>query len=255
MVSTLFHAVFYNPIYNLLVFLVALSPGGDVGIAIVIATLIVKLLLLPLSMAAIRTQREMKRIEPLLAELKTKHPDRQEQAMKTMELYREHRINPFASIVTIFIQLPVLITLYWVFRAEAFPTVHTALLYGFTMQPAHVSLMFLGLFDVTGHSLVLAVLAGIAQYLQAHFMSAPLETAAHSDKAEGSFQTDFARAMQVQMKYVLPLIIGTFAYTSGVVALYFITSALFQAFQEYFVLRKVREKYSDAPVNASQVSG
>lgn len=245
MISTLFHAAFYNPVYNLLVFLVALIPGGDVGVAIVLATLLVKFLLLPLSLSAIRTQREMKRIEPLLKDLKKKYPDKQEQALKTMELYRERRINPFASIATLFIQLPILIALYWVFRAGAFSTLNTALLYGFTPLPAHVSLIFLGLVSVTGSSVTLAALAGAAQYLQAHFMTAPASPA--SPEGEASFAADMARAMTVQMKYVFPVIIGVFAYTSGAIALYFITSALAQTFQEYFVLRKVRGEHSQQP--------
>lgn len=240
MVSYLFHLVFYNPIYNLLVFLVGLMPGGDVGLAIIAATLIVKFLLLPLSIAASRTQREMKRIEPLLAELKKKYPDKQEQAAKTLELYREHRINPFAGVSTLFLQIPILLALYWVFRAQAFPALNTALLYSFTPHPATVSLMFLGHFLVTSHSIALAVLAAGAQFMQAYIMATQLTPAVKGEK--GSFQTDFANAMQMQMKYVLPIIIGVIAYTSGVVALYFITSNLVSAFQEYFVLRKVRAK-------------
>ncbi len=250
MVSALFHAVFYNPIYNLLVFLVAFMPGGDVGLAIIMATILVKLLIFPLSIAASRTQREMKRIEPMLNAIKKRYTNAQEQAAKTMELYREHRINPFAGIATIFIQLPILIALYWVFRGEPFPAIHTALLYSLTPHPAHVSLAFFGLLDITGHSLPLALLAALSQYLQAHFMAVPLSPAAvPGADAKGSFQADFGRAMQMQMKYVFPVLIGVFAYTSGVIALYFIASSLFGAFQEYFVLRRVRAKYAGAPVS------
>lgn len=240
MVSNLFHLFFYNPIYNLLVFWVGLIPGGDVGLAIIAVTLIVKFILLPLSIAASKTQREMKRIEPLLAELKKKYPDKQEQAAKTLLLYREHHINPFAGIATLFLQIPILLALYWVFIYQAFPTLDPVLLYSFTPHPGAVSLSFLGLVLVTGHSAVLAVIAAATQYVQAHIMATQLTPPVQGEK--GSFQTDFAHAMQVQMKYILPIIIGVISYTSGAIALYFITSNLVGAFQEYFVLRKVRNK-------------
>src|SRR3989344_5138325 len=116
MISSFFNAVFYNPIYNLLVALIAAIPGGDVGIAVIILTLFVRLVLLPFSLSAARTQRAMRLLEPKLAELREQHKDKKEgQAVKSRELYRTERVNPFASILTVFIQIPVLLALFWVF--------------------------------------------------------------------------------------------------------------------------------------------
>lgn len=70
MISNLFNAVFYDPIYNALVALVALIPGGDVGIAVIIVTVIIRLILLPFSLSAARTQRSMKILEPKIKALK-----------------------------------------------------------------------------------------------------------------------------------------------------------------------------------------
>src|SRR3989344_9441543 len=172
MISSFFNAVFYNPIYNLLVALMAAIPGGDVGIAVIILTLFVRLVLLPFSLSAARTQRAMRLLEPKLAELREKHKDnKEEQAVKTLELYRTERVNPFASILTVFIQMPVLLALFWVFYYEPFSTVsaiNVTRLYGFTPVPSDVSLLFLGVVSVAGKSVALAFLAGITQFYQAH---------------------------------------------------------------------------------------
>lgn len=233
MISTLFHAVFYNPIYNALVALVALVPGSDVGVAVIIVTIIIRLMLLPFSLSAARTQRAMKILEPRMKELKEKHKgDKEKEALGTLALYREAEVNPFASILMVFIQIPVLLALYWVFYYEPFSTINTARLYAFTPVPRFISLEFLGLISVAGKSIVLAVLAGLTQFLQAHL--ALSGTMKSSDTK--SMQNDFQRMMGMQLKYVFPFLIGTISYTtSGAIALYFIATNLTGSLQELYV--------------------
>ncbi|MEK7135558.1 MAG: YidC/Oxa1 family membrane protein insertase, partial [Patescibacteria group bacterium] len=172
MISTFFHAVFYNPIYNALVALVALIPGSDVGIAVILVTIVIRLILLPFSLSAARTQRAMKFLEPKIKELKERHKGHKEkEALETLALYREAKVNPFASILMVFMQIPVLLALYWVFYYEPFSTVSAITmtrLYSFTPVPPMVSLEFLGIISVAGKSMVLAFLAGITQFYQAH---------------------------------------------------------------------------------------
>ncbi|MDP1689971.1 MAG: YidC/Oxa1 family membrane protein insertase [bacterium] len=240
MISTFFHAVFYNPIYNALVALVALVPGGDVGVAVIIVTIAIRLLLLPFSLSAARTQRAMKILEPKLKELKEKHKDNKEkEALETLALYKEEKVNPFASILTVFIQIPVLLALYWVFYYEPFSTassINIARLYGFTPVPQSISLQFLGLISVAGKSIVLAVLAGLSQYLQAHM--ALSGTMKPSDTK--GMQNDFQRVMGLQLKYVFPFLIGIISYTtSGAIALYFITTNLAGSLQELYVRKTI----------------
>lgn len=235
MISAFFHAVFYNPIYNALVALVAVIPGNDVGIAVILVTIAIRLLLLPFSISAARTQRAMKTLEPKLKELKEKHKnDKEKEAVETLALYKEEKVNPFASILTVFIQIPVLLALYWVFRFEPFSHINTALLYSFTPTPSHVSLLFLGVISVFGKSLTLAILAGISQFIQANLA---LSGTMKPSDAKG-MQNDFQRVMGMQLKYVFPFIIATISYTtSGAVALYFITTNLAGAAQELHVRR------------------
>ena len=217
MISLFFHAAFYNPIYNALVALVALVPGGDVGIAVILLTIAIRLVLLPFSLSAARTQRAMKTLEPQIKELKEKHKgDKEKEALETLALYKAARVNPFASILTVFIQIPVLLALYWVFRYEPFSTIDAVRLYAFTPVPHAVSLEFLGLISVAGKSIILAVLAGLAQFLQAHLaLSGTMKPS-----SEGTMK-NFQQVMGMQLKYVFPFLIGTISYTtSGAVALY-----------------------------------
>lgn len=235
MVSAFFHAVFYNPIYNVLVALVALIPSGDVGLAVILLTLIIRLVLLPFSLSAARTQRAMRTLEPKLKELKEVHKDDKEmQAKKTLELYRTEKVNPFASLLIVFLQLPVLLALYWVFRYEPFTMLDTARLYAFTPVPHTITDSLFGLVSMAGKSIVLAVLAGVAQFVQAS-----LALSRAPAPISGGMQADFNRAMNMQMRYVFPVLIATIAYTtSAAVALYWVTSNTAGALQEWYVRRK-----------------
>src|SRR3989338_5747656 len=124
----------------------AVVPKGDVGVAVVVLTIIIRLVLLPFSISAARTQRAMKEIEPKIKELKETHKgDKEKEALETLALYREAKVNPFASILMVFIQIPALLALYWVFFYEPFPAINVARLYAFTPTPDASSLEFLGI--------------------------------------------------------------------------------------------------------------
>jgi YidC/Oxa1 family membrane protein insertase len=237
MISAFFHTFFYNPIYNLLVTLVAITPWGDVGVAVILLTIIIRLILLPFSLSAARTQRAMRALEPKLAELKEKHKDnKEEHARQTLELYRTEKVNPFASILTIFVQLPVLLALYWVFFYEPFTIINTKLLYSFTPVPGTITDSLFGLVPMASKSLILAILAGATQYLQAHFslVNAP------QPSGEG-LQADFTRIMTLQLRYVFPILIAVIAYTtSAAIALYFVTTNIAGALQEIYIQKKLK---------------
>jgi len=235
MISTLFHAAFYNPIYNALVAIVALVPGGDVGVAVILITIAIRLILLPLSLKTARAQRTMKTLEPKIKEIKEKHKgDKEKEALDTWALYKEARVNPFSGFFILLVQIPVLLALYWVFAYEPFSAIDTMKLYSFTPTPGHVSMEFLGILSVSGKSILLAVLAGATQFLQAYFM-----LKGNTPVTGGGMQGDFQKIMGVQLKYVFPILMGVISYTtSGAVALYFITTNLFGALQEWYVARK-----------------
>jgi len=226
----------YNPLYNGFVFLSGALPFLDIGIVIILFTIIVKLILFPISKKAVRTQALMKLVEPELNLIKEKYKDdKQAQALKIMNFYKEKQINPFSSIFLLFIQLPIIFALYRIFY-NGFSPVHIDLLYSFIHAPETISTIFLGFVDVTSKSWFMAAIAAISQFFQIK-LSVPA-LAPRKDKP--SFSDDFARNMQVQMKYVLPIMIFFIsANIASALALYWITSNLFTIGQELVVRKQL----------------
>lgn len=242
MISNIYHAIVYQPLYNGLVFLMDVIPWADAGVAIVLFTIIVKLILFPLSKKSVSTQIQMKKFEPELKALKEKYKDNnQEQAKQTMAFYKEKGINPFAGVILVFIQLPIIIALYRVFLKSGLPTINQTLLYPFVHIPSHVNIVFLGLVDISHKSLWLALLAGITTFLQVRYsMPAPKKTDVKPG-GKPSFQDDLARTMSMQMRYFFPIVAFFISYSiSGVIALYWITSNIFTIGQELVIRRKYR---------------
>lgn len=233
-----FHTVLYTPIYNLLIGLTDILPGYDIGLAVVVATLIVKVIIMPLSFAALRTQRSIKAMEPEMKRIREELKDDKEAQAKAMfALYKEYNVNPFAGLLTLIIQLPIVLSLYWVFNSKTLLSVDTALLYSFIPVPEAISPLFLGIFAITGASVILALLAGLTQLVYGWYA---IPVPEKSTKAPGTdMQADFGRAMALQMRYALPLFIIAAAYfTSVAIALYFITSNLVGILQEFVVRRQ-----------------
>lgn len=236
MISSLFHVGLYTPIYNLLILLVDYVPNGDIGIAVILVTLAVKLITSPLSISAAKTQRRMRIIEPQLKALREKYKtDKEKQAREMMAMYKNNGIRPFSSLLAILIQLPVIIALYLVFIKEKLMTVNMALVYSFVPLPTQISTLFLGIFPTTGHSIILAIFAAGLQFAQA-YVTIPVPE--KSKNPTGFSGEEFARAIALQSRYILPLLIGVFAYTSGAIALYFMTSSIVGIIQEYYVRRQ-----------------
>ena len=220
---------------NILAFLVSITPGGDIGVAVIVLTLIVKFALLPLSQRSIESQAKMNKLAPVLNKLKSSGLSKEEQAKKTFELYKTTKTNPFSGCLLILIQIPVIFALYYSFLKGI--KFDNGILYPFIHMPVHISTHFLGLLDISkGKSLILAILAGLSQYFQAYYMPKPAPKI-NTDKA--SFQDSFSKSMQMQMKYIFPFVVAFIAYSvSGVIALYWITSNAVSVGQQIYLRRK-----------------
>jgi YidC/Oxa1 family membrane protein insertase len=235
----LFYTYLYTPIYNLLIFFVDVVPGGDVGIAVILVTLVVKLILSPLTIGAAETGHRTRLIAPQLKEIQKKYKDNREKlALETLALYKNNGIRPFASIFGSLLQIPVVLALYLVFHNEQLLSPNTDLIYSFITYPAQISPLFLGIFPTTGHVLILALIAAAVQYLQGH-LSIPIPKKEAGTTPATS--EEFARAMSIQARFLIPVIIGVVAYISGALAIYFITSSVFGIAQEYYVRYKLRD--------------
>lgn len=224
----------YGPLLNALAFLVSIVPGGDVGIAVIILTFIVKTVLFPLSQRSIESQIKMNLLAPELKKIKDGGASKEEQAKQTFELYKHHKTNPFSGCLLVIIQFIIIIPLYYVFLNGI--NLDGGLLYPFIHTPEHVNMLFLGVLDISQKKIIiLAILAGLSQYFQAYLMPKPVV----SDKPSTSFQENFAKSMQTQMKYVFPFVVAFIAYSvSGAVALYWITSNIFAIGQQLYANKK-----------------
>jgi YidC/Oxa1 family membrane protein insertase len=223
--------------YNFLVFLVDILPGGNIGLAVIILTILIKLALFPLSQKSIATQVKMRKIEPEMKRIKEKYKDQKEQAQKIMELYKEHKLNPFSGCFLMLLQLPVIFALYYVFL-QGFKFDAVAL-YSFVHIPETVNTYFLGI-NLLGKSVVLALIAGASQYYQLR-LAMPAVVPTEKGK-EPTFQEEFTRNMTLQMKYIFPVMVFFIAYTiSSAIALYWIVSNLFAIAQELYVRKTVTD--------------
>ena len=234
-----YQAVIYQPLYNGLIFLMDIIPWADAGVAVVLFTIIVKLILFPLSKKAVVTQQKMRQFDPELKKIKEKYKDKQEQAKQMFAFYKEKKLNPFSSFFLILIQIPIVYALYSIFMSSGLPQIKEEILYSFVNVPPAVDMVFLGLVDISLKSWILVILVGVTAFLQMKIAMPKIDL-----KEKGkTFKDDLARSMSVQMKYVFPVIAAVISYTiSGAIALYWLTSNLFAIGQEIYIKRKIKKE-------------
>ena len=223
----IFFTLFYQPIFNLLVFLYNNVPNNDLGIAIIVLTLIIRLLLYPLSKKSIKSQKDLQNIQPEIDKLKEEYKDDKEKmGPELMSLYKKHKINPFSSCFPMLIQLPFFIAIYRVFFDGLTKEGSMSALYSFVANPGTLNPIAFGFLDLSEKSIVVALLAGAGQFCQSKMMMAK--------KQKGS-----AGMMGRQMMYIMPIItivIGA-KFPAGL-TFYWLLTTLFSVAQQYFVLGK-----------------
>ena len=188
----------------------------------------------------------MRELQPALDKLKVDYKDdKSAQSLKMMELYKQKGVNPFSSIILLFIQLPIMYGLYYVFLRSGLPVVDKALLYPFIASPV-INMHYLGILDITKASNILSLCAAVAQYVQLDFSARMLKKTAPqlkkgANSTDVSPQMDTAMRMTNQMKYIVPVIIFVFSYKlSAVISLYWTVTNLFTLAQEFVVRRQLR---------------
>jgi YidC/Oxa1 family membrane protein insertase len=233
--SYLYHTLVYYPLYNGLIYLFDVFPWIDAGIAVIIFTIFVRLILFPLSKKSIVTQVRMKEIEPELNKLKQTVTDKQKQAVMVMELYKKKGVNPFSSFFLLLLQLPIIYTLYYIFVSSGLPSVEVESLYPFVNTPT-INMLFLGTFDISKSSIFLSLCASAAQYFQLHYS---LSSAPQSPSPSNAMNA--TQDMMKNMKYIFPVMIFLISYkVSAVVAVYWTVSSLFTLAQELVVRRHIK---------------
>lgn len=239
----MFHTLFYEPVYNLLVVILTVIPFHDIGAAIIVVTLIVKVLLLPLNLSALRTQYMMKRLEPKMNKIKELQKTNPQESSKMMiDLYRKEKVNPFASLFAVIIQIPIFFALYFVFSEGLKADPES--LYAFVNFPEKLQTLAFGLFDVTQKNIVIAVLTGLSSYALARRQT--VDMVVKKETHEESFQDHFMKSMKIQLLYVLPVIIAvSSAVLPSALGLYWFISNIIGYAQDVYMKNKLAHLHPD----------
>lgn len=232
MISYLFNEVFYKPLFNGLVFLYSVVPYHDMGVSIIVLTVVIRLVLWPLTGKGVKSQKTLATLQPKIEEVKEKYKSNKEaQAKALMALYSENKINPLSGIIPILVQIPIIIALWQVFLNSTNFDLNS--IYWFIQKPEEVQTFFFGFFDLTKRSMLLALVAGALQYLQTK-MIMPSYAKPSNGKPPGS--ADFGQIMSKQMLYLGPVIsIIIFWRLPAALPLYWIIVTLMTIIQQHFI--------------------
>ena len=227
-----FNTFFYKPILNALIFLTTVLPGHDLGLAVILLTVIIRTLMFPMTHKMLKTQNAMKNIEPEVKKIYADNKNKEDQAKALMELYKKHGINPLSGFFILLIQLPILFAMYQVFLyGLPFPAGDV---YVFLKIPENINTMFLGFISLTSANIGLAALAALSQFWQAKLAFPP--------KTISPAKGDMGQAMQWQMLYVFPFIIFILGFKlPAAVSLYWTAMNVFAIVHEAHVRKKARE--------------
>lgn len=247
---TIFNEIFFRPLLNALVFLTNILPFHDLGFAVIILTILVRLALFPFTHHSIKAQIKMRVLEPHIAKIRDDHKDnKEEQARRIMLLYKEHGVNPLSGCLMLLVQLPILIALYHVFLVGLADI--SAQLYSFIHIPDSIQTTFLGVINLMEVSIVLAVAAALTQFLQMK-LAVPITPSLKNTEKSGGTQ-DISRIMTTQMVYVMPALIFFIGLRfPAAVSLYWTTMNIFAIIHEMIVRKKAEKvRFAYEPTNTT----
>jgi len=237
--TQIFHSFIYQPIYNALIFLYNILPGHDLGVAIVLLTIVIRFLLYPISKKQIESQKKLQELQPEIKRLQEKHKgDKEKQGRALMEFYKEKKVNPASGCLPLVVQIVFFIALYRAFIAGLNFDSGCRDLYGFVSCPSQINVNFFGLLNLSKPNVVLAIIAAAGQFVQTKMMMG--KTPAPSKGG------DFSSIMNKQMLYLGPLLtlfIGM-KFPAGL-ALYWVVNTLFAIGQQYLTMKKAEVPVSD----------
>ena len=218
MIGAAFNEILYRPLFNALIALYEHASFSDLGIAIIVLTVIIRALLYPLFSKSARSQAVMQKIQPQIKKIQDDHKgNREKQASALMELYRMNNVNPFSGILLLLVQLPILIALYRVFLSEFTPASFAAL-YAFIPAPEAIDFSFLGLINLHERSTIVAIAAGAAQYIHGKLAFPKQSTGNAGMDAIGKQMIILAPVITLFVLWGLPSAVGIYWLTSSAVS-------------------------------------
>jgi len=238
--SKLFHYLFYQPILNIMILIVALLPGHSLGWGIILMTLMIRLLLYSSSLSTIKNSQKLQKIQPEIKRIqKLYQNDRQKQTEELLRLYKENKVNPYGSCLPLIIQLAVLIALYSVLRGP-WPQLPKQDLYSFIPQPQNVAISFYGYnllerprlsFPFTSSAAVYVLIAVLSAFFQFY------QTKMLMPKQKAS--SDTQAMLNQNMLYLTPLFTLYIGLTlPPALPLYWLINSLFSVAQQYWFIHR-----------------
>ncbi|MFA5083837.1 MAG: YidC/Oxa1 family membrane protein insertase [Candidatus Paceibacterota bacterium] len=217
----MFNKLLYQPILEVLIFIYKYVAFQDLGLAIILLTIFIRTLLLPFFYHGAKEQTKIQRLQPLVKKIQEDHKhDKEKQTQALLDLYKEHRINPFSSILLLIIQLPILIALYRVFLTGLSNTV-----FG--------NYNFLGFIDLNQKSFLITILAVLAQYFQGRLM---LPKNVIGQKT-GADKTNQAMLLYIGPALTLVVLINL----PSALGLYWLVSSIFSLGQQIFINKNLEK--------------
>lgn len=236
----MFNILLTQPLFNALVFLYEYVTFQDLGLAIILLTIIIRIILFPLFYKSFRNQTLLQKLQPQIQKIQHDHKhDREKQAKAMLEMYRQHKVNPFSGFLLILAQLPILIALYKVFFAGL--TQETLQnLYSFIPAPENLNNLFLGLINLSDQSIIVVAMAAVFQYLHGR-LSLP--------KTKLGEELPQALKMTKQMVWMGPILTVVILFKMpAAVGLYWLTTSLFSLIQQVYINKRV---YGEDQINNS----
>ena len=233
--TQLYDLFLYNPILNTLVFFYQTIAFRDLGVAIVLITICIRIVLYPVFHAMAKNQIVMQRLQPDLKKIKDLHgKDKEKHVQATMDLYKKHNINPFSNIFLLIVQIPILIALFNILHGQSGILTQKFIshLYPFVTVPEAINTIAFGLINLDKRSIVIVVLTAFAQYIQARMSLPEL-----SKDRELTQQEKIGR----QMVFMGPVLTLVFFYNfPAAVALYWLVSTIFSILQQYIANKNIQ---------------
>lgn len=240
---------FYQPIYNGLIYIVSIMPGHNLGLAIILLTIILRLLLFIPAQRGLESQRKLQDLQPRIKKLQEQYKNNQQKlAQETFALYKEYKVNPLGSCLPLVIQLPILIALFYVIQTGLNPdNVHLLYTFQQTFDLSLINTNFFGLLNLTERNiLVLPLIVAGLQFFQMKLATARKKNQQQQNtkqiekkkesKAKGA-EMEMATQM---MTYIMPIMIALFtASVPSGVGLYWGTSTVFGIGQQLYVNKRV----------------
>lgn len=217
----MWQTIIINPLTTIMHFL--LNFSHDIGIAIVLFTILIKFVLLPLNIQAAKTSKNLRKIQDDINKLKEKHKkDTRALGADLSKLYKDNDIRPLSGILNLFIQIPILFGLYHIILKELAVITDKTTLFNI---------------DITQKSIFFAVLTFLSMFI---LMRLSVKDMQIGEKAS-QFQKDFSKMMQLQMQYFLPLLVFlTSLFLPAGITIYFVVSNIFGIFQTLFIKRVLK---------------